>query len=536
MNDTARETAKKLKADVVIMGGGPAGLSAAVAAAEAGAKNIVLVEAMRSLGGNGPRAFGVFAVESPAQKRAGEDYSKDQAFFDKMNSVGWQVDPYVMRTLINVSGKCIEWLESKGLVFECVNFCDDIREGVYRSIYHIARPIEIERAPRSGNFPVFDEDAFQGERKVGQVFGVEAIIETLYRECKKLGVKIITGYKGKSLLTDKDGKVSGLLAVKRNEEEEIEITAESVILAGGGFPHNKELMERFFPRQTAYGVYSLSVPTNKGEGLLMAEKAGAIIDDCVNFFDIGPHHYPYGHILGGLVRRPEPISVNKLGERFADESLYTGHQHHYGTALQRQPDGRCYALLDTPMLNQIIERRELMPMPRKQLALIIDFQMSSKQTPAEPFAGLWDELERDKAKGMAKVADTWDEIAQFIGCRPEALKSTVEQYNTYCENGYDKDLLKPKEWLVPLRKPPFYAIVGRSGFDVTFGGIKINPHMEVISKQYKPISGLYAAGTSAGSTVALPYHTKFAGTSCGFAIYTGYIAGKEAAKHAIGSK
>lgn len=130
----------------------------------------------------------------------------------------------------------------------------------------------------------------------------------------------------------------------------------------------------------------------------------------------------------------------------------------------------------------------------------------------------------------------WDEIAEFKGARPEILKATVERYNTFCDNGYDYDMLKDKEFLFLLRVPPYYAILGRQGSDSTFGGIKIKEHMEVINKQFDPIPGLFAAGINAGSCISTIYHPKHAGTSLSFAICSGYLAGKSAAKYLLGTK
>lgn len=116
----------------------------------------------------------------------------------------------------------------------------------------------------------------------------------------------------------------------------------------------------------------------------------------------------------------------------------------------------------------------------------------------------------------------------------EVLKITIEQYNAYCDKGYDYDFLKDKRFLLPLCKPPYYAVLGRQGFDSTFSGIKINQRMEAINKHYFPISGLYACGNNAGSCISMPYHPKHSGTSFGFAISSGYLAGENAAKYVSG--
>ena len=141
-----------------------------------------------------------------------------------------------------------------------------------------------------------------------------------------------------------------------------------------------------------------------------------------------------------------------------------------------------------------------------------------------------DDFQKESAEGKAQISDTLDGIAEYIGTKPEVLKTTVERYNAFCDKGYDEDFLKDKEFLVPLRTPPYYAVLGRQGFDSTLGGIRINEHMEVISKDYNPIRGIYAVGDNAGGWVSRDYTPDYPGTALAFAVYSGYIAGVNAAK------
>jgi fumarate reductase flavoprotein subunit len=228
------------------------------------------------------------------------------------------------------------------------------------------------------------------------------------------------------------------------------------------------------------------------------------------------------------------IWINKLGERFCDESLYAGHPHQAANSLSRQPDETCYALVDSETLRSIVKKKELYT----ELDAFFLYG-GSGGFEAKPSLGarttwfdrLYDDFKIDAAKGVAKIASTLDEIAEYIGVRPKVLKATIEQYNSYCDQGYDADFLKNKEFLLPLRTPPYYALIGRQGYDCTLGGIKINQFMEVINKQYSPISGLYAAGDNAGSCIPTVYDMKHAGTTLSFAICSGYIAGENAAKY-----
>ncbi|MFX1563215.1 MAG: FAD-dependent oxidoreductase [Promethearchaeota archaeon] len=120
MNAEVNLNNKKPKADLVVVGGGGAGLAAAVAAAEKGASVIVLEK--RGLGGNSALAWGIFAAESPTQRREMIDCRKDDCFKLAMDFAHWNVNPRLVRAFIDKSGNTIQWLEEKGLEFTCIPF------------------------------------------------------------------------------------------------------------------------------------------------------------------------------------------------------------------------------------------------------------------------------------------------------------------------------------------------------------------------------------------------------------------------------
>ena len=129
-----------------------------------------------------------------------------------------------------------------------------------------------------------------------------------------------------------------------------------------------------------------------------------------------------------------------------------------------------------------------------------------------------------------RIADTLDEIAEWIGTDSGVLKTTIDEYNLACEKGHDPISGKDRRYLVPLRTPPYYAI--RMGVDYldTIGGIKINERMEVLDKKDIPIPGIYAAGIDTGGWVGDTYCIRTTGTTFAFAINSGRIAGESAVK------
>jgi fumarate reductase flavoprotein subunit len=487
------EKARNLAAEIVIIGGGGAGLMAAIAAAQAGVKDIIVLEKASVPGGNTGISHGIFAINSPAQKRLGLQYSADEVFRDKMKYVSWRVDARLVRTVINRSADLIGWLENKGLRFDYV--IQFVHEG---------------EGPRT--FHKYNADPSGG---VG-----EKLVATLVRECQSLGVKLLCDTAAKKILTDKKGKVNGVLA--KAKDKEFKVAARSVIIACGGFGGSKELLDRYFPYHG--DVTGISVPQVTGDGLLMAEEVGAFIDNPVAINITGPG-YMGSPGVGLLFQRPEMMLVNKNGERFLDESLRIHYFDSAASALSRQPGKVCYAMLDAQILRDIKQKREALSGLEKDMGR----------------NGAWlneveDSLRKDIAEGKIKMSDTLDGIAGWIGVAPEVLKATVEQYNSFCDNGYDADFIKEKPYLLPLRTPPYYAIPGSQSFDTTMGGIRINHRAEVISRQDSPISGLYAAGDTATGCESVSYNHRYPGSALCFALVSGQIAGENAARYLSGSR
>ncbi|MBI5442912.1 MAG: FAD-binding protein [Deltaproteobacteria bacterium] len=129
-----------------------------------------------------------------------------------------------------------------------------------------------------------------------------------------------------------------------------------------------------------------------------------------------------------------------------------------------------------------------------------------------------------------RIADSWEEIAAWIGADAAALKATVNGYNAACDRGHDSIFAKDRRHLLPLRATPYYAIKLGVEYLDTIGGIKINERMEVLSVEGSAIPGLYAAGIDTGGWVGDTYCVQLAGTTFAFSINSGRIAGENAAQ------
>lgn len=497
MSTTRDSNAENLKADIVVVGGGGAGLPAAVAAAEAGAKNIIVLEKAAHVGGNAFLAVGMMAVESPAQKRLGIKSSKDQVFKEAMEFAKWSVNPKVVRAYVNKSGEIIGWFESKGMKFEVESRSGGPFPPALGHIFSV----------RQGRYASRRMRVAQGPGFVGST-----VIEAMLQDCKKFGIKILTKTKGEKILTNRKGEIRGVLALTKDKE--YKISAKSIIIAAGDFAGNKEMLEKYFNINTSVAFHH-SVSGMTGDGIIMARGAGAAIDERFAIHWFGPCHHKWAGSVHWAMRRPNMLLVNRSGERFVDEAIS---QSMTVNALYIQPGQICYALVDSKTL------RDINAYPPPETPMFDEEYM---------FDNLYEDLDKEAAEGKkAWKANTLDELAELLGMKLEVLKATIERYNSFCNKGYDEDFIKDPKYLQPVRTPPYYAILGVIMYAYTCGGIKISERMEVVNKEGEIIRGLYAAGNNASGWMSQNY--AHGGTSLTFAFCSGYISGENAAKYVLG--
>lgn len=475
---------ENLQADVVVMGAGGAGLAAAVTAAGRGCRIIVL-EKRSGPGGNTAMAEGIFAAESPAQKRVMIDARSDDLFKTAMEYAHWKINPRLVRTFIDRSADTIAWLEEKGINLDSV-----------RAQYPNQTPL-VWHVPRE---------------KDGRRQGVGVVVRALVKECEDLGVKLLYHAPGKKILTGKQGRVTGVVAV--TEKGELTVTARSVIIATGGYGGNRELLRKYCPSYHENMYCSGYTYTHTGDGLLMALETGAATEGLGALLLQAPGIHKALRI-SAVLQEPQTLWVNKRGERFTDEGV-TFYFTACGHAVNRQPDKLSYTLFDAGIKQTIMEHGIL------KGAGTIYLAQGSKMPDLDG------ELQAGCESGHVKVSSSWDEIASWIGADPGVLKDTVDEYNAACDRGYDPVFTKDRRYLLPLRTPPYYAIKSRLNFLDTLGGIKINESTEVIDSRGNPIPGLFAAGVITGGWESESYCEALSGHACGFTISSGRIAGERA--------
>ena len=478
---------KELEADLVVIGGGGAGLSAAVAAGEKGARVIVLEKG--GMGGNSALAFGIFAVESPTQKRLNIECSRDEFFKEAMAFAHWRINPLIVRAVIDRSGDTIRWLEEKGLEFDCIPY-----------FHYPGQQVATWHVPDGG--------------------GAE-LMKALSRNCEDLGVKMLRQTPAKQILTSEKGEITGVLGERKGET--FTIATKSIIIATGGFGGNKVMLKQYCPEyrdnMVCFGLL------HKGDGLAMAVETGAASEGLGMLMLSGPITLGEMDVVIGnppntkkvtlyfsIVMEPSTIWLNTLGKRFIDESMT--HDHHLSShAVARQPEGVCITVFDDQVMQTMVAQKE------------------NPELNLKNFRGGPRRLTGAEAKAIENPLRRFDsliELAHWMEMDPKVLKATIEDYNVYCDQGKDPIFAKDGKYLKPLRTTPFYAVRWCPTFPNTVGGIKINEHMEVLDKEEKPIPGLYAAGVDTGGWVSETYFIKLSGYAFGYAVNSGRIAGENA--------
>jgi fumarate reductase flavoprotein subunit len=486
----------KHQSDVIVIGAGGSGLAAAVAAAENGAKVIVL-EKHSKVGGATVFAEGMVAAESPLQKRANINVTTDDLFKNHMYYSHWTLNARLVRVLIDKSGDTIQWLENKGLAFEIGPTGEKMR-------VRFAEP-----------------PAFLGTMLKPEGWG-SGIIKVLKKSCLDLNIPIFYNARARKLLIDKSGSVVGVAL--NSKQPDIVFNAKSIIIATGGYGGNIRLMQKYCPQYDTRNFNRLMLNhshagdrvrwvknIHSGDGLLMAFEAGAASEGLGTLLLNGPNFVAFNHAWP-LALRASTLWVNTNGERFMQEGINPFVSEN---GVLRQPDQTIFSFFDESY---------------KQENIKIGYGLKGlyNHDAGKIDADLQDALAND----TVKISHSWNEIAKWIGTGPEVLKATVAEYNSFCDKGHDDLFAKPGQFLRPLRNPPYYACKCHPGFLVTIGGIKTNHRMEVLDKQDRPIKGLFAAGISIGGWSAPTYNISLAGAGGGMSVYSGRIAGETAAHYA----
>ncbi|NNH70670.1 FAD-binding protein [Nocardia uniformis] len=460
--------------DVVVAGFGIAGGCAAVEAAAAGARVLVL-ERAGVAGGTTALAGGHFYLGggTAVQRATGHPDSAEE-MYKYLAAVSRAPELDKIRAYCDGSVEHFDWLESLGFEFERSYYPEKavIQPGTQGLMYTGNEKVWPFRdtaapAPRGHKVPV-----------PGDTQGAALVIELLVERAAELGVTVRYETGATNLIADADGRVVGVRWKRGGETGAVR--AHSVVLATGGFVMNSAMVAEHVP-QLAEKPFVLGTTYDDGIGIRLGIGAGGDVRHMDQAFITAPV-YPPSRLLTGVI-------VNRDGQRFVAEDSY--HSRTSAFALE-QPGAAAYLIVDSE-------------------------HMERPTFPLAPFIDGW---------------ETVAEMAAALRIPEAALRATLDRYNTHAARGEDPDFHKGAEWLQPQDQGPWGAFdltLGKAlyaGF--TIGGLRTSVDGEVLRDSGAPVPGLYAAGACAAN-IAQDGKGYASGTQLG----EGSFFGRRAGRHAV---
>lgn len=473
-----KKAAKKLvkeNADIVVVGAGGSGISAAVKAETLGA-NVILIEKMPVIGGaTALNAGTLIATGSKYQREVMKETkdSPDLAYKDIFTVGKNRNDPTLVKMVTERVGGVVDWL-----------------------IYDMKIPY----GPAATQYP--DHSA---NRQLG-VTGRSVNYLNLMRE-KFLGMggKLMLQTRAQELIRDDAGKVVGVRATDKDGNT-VELTSKAVILASGGYGAVKSMLPK---EMSNYVFYGLDSETGDGYKMATAIGAGTINLDLVKMYPQGVETVP-GHGLAATasstdtMKKSGAIYVNKLGQRYVDENAALGVLTDKTVA---QPDHIAYIVMDAKAWKEYVRK-----------------SLEDKLVPNEETLMTWTKIVNNGRPVMA-VSDNLADAAKTMGVDPEGLAKTVARWNDMVKAGKDTDF--NRKITGGLGEGPYYIVEQKVRYQTTLGGLKADADLRILDKAGKPIPGLYGAGCVVGGANGADSLTAMMNS---WAIVSGVVSAESAVK------
>lgn len=457
-------------ADVVIAGSGAAGTCAAIEAREQG-NDVLVLEKLLKLGGSSAMSGGVIYLGggTPVQKACGFDDTVE-AMYDFIVAAG-RKHPHLdkIQRYCEQSVEHFHWLVKMGVPYKASFSKAKGLPGTDDSLYYSGNELawphrDMAKPVPRGHVP--SELGWTGGRR---------LMQALIPSAKKLGVNYLSEVSCERLLQESDGRISGLVLTINGDRKTVR-ARKGVVLACGGFIHNREMVKLYAPE-----LYDCSVPWGNagdfGMGIQMGIGAGAAAVRMDQGFAILPLYQP-DHVLKGIV-------VNQSGQRFVAEESYHAV---LGNEIAYHQKGVAYLITD-----------------------------SENQYGYE-----------DYRVKVLHSAPSIAELEQKIGLPTGSLQHTIAYYNEHARKGRDPLFQKDVNFLAEITQGPFFAYdlsVDKAFFPShTFGGLHTLPTGEVLNGWGEVIPGLYAAGRTTSGLPSSPYIAS--GISVGDCTFFGRQAGK----------
>ena len=489
--------------DIVIVGAGGAGMTAAITAAAEG-KSVVILESQPMVGGNSVRAtggmnagkteyqdaneFGESAGVEKTLKAAADNYADNETitalaatvaeqwaayqanptgYFDSVELMELDTmiggkginDPALVETLCSNSADAIDWLDEHGITLHSVSSFGGA------SVKRIHRPVDAD----------------------GKTLSVGSyMIPLLQENCDKAGVQTLLNTTATEILTDANGAAVGVKATGASGET-VTVNAKAVVLATGGFGANLDMVVEYKPELA--GFMTTNAAGAQGQGIEMATAIGA---GTVDMDQIQIHPTVEANtaalITEGL-RGDGAVLINAEGKRFIDE---VGTRDVVSAAEIAQTGSYSWLVVDQAMVDA---------------SSVIQGYIK---------------------KGYTVTGETYEELGKAMGVDEAAFAETMNNWNSYVAAKNDPDFGRTS-FANPLDTAPYYAIKVTAGVHHTMGGLTINTNTEVLKEDGSVIPGLFAAGEVTGGVHGA---NRLGGNAVADFTVFGRIAGEAASKYA----
>lgn len=483
-------------ADVAVVGAGISGIMAALNAADAGAK-VVLLEKTSIVGGCSLQSFGTFQYGMASEIAAGEKTQELilQKFNNWIRTEMYRVDASLLNTYLQNAGGALDYLKAEGFFGPgVVEFMGN--KGMFLMPYDDRQPL-LEK--------------LLDERVIARGGAV-------YRETT-----------GKSLIT-RDGTVTGVSA-QRRDGSTLTVNAKAVVIATGGYGGDAQMVYETSGVRAAVG----SLGSTIGEGIKMAWEVGAKVP--ANLGGLQLHQtldtarlrgFDYFHMRMPLILGyvPSLLNVSKSGVRFRNE-VWNNNAVAASNAAAFTGD-ITYVLLSQSMIDKL-EQGGL-----RAIGTDISLSIPPELRPDFTIDTLWTDTNRVfdavAAGGWGYKGDTIEALATAAQIEPATLRATFDQYQDYCKNGQDLYFNKESKYMVGYDYGPYYLVESWYNQLGTVTGLVVNSKLQVVDAKHSPIPGLYSCGADASSTL---YNNMYTGQGdcLGWAITSGKVAGESAAAY-----
>lgn len=498
------------EADVVVIGAGNAGMTAAAAALD-GDAHVVILEAMEEV--QDSRSW-IGAVNSKLQKAAKVTIDPNEATAEICRMASYVADHDIIRLWTDNSGEFMDWfidvMEGQNLHVMLETACKD-------SVYY--------------NKPVAHH-VYQGE------YNPSGEGNSFYHHCLALkehissrGGEFHFSTRAVQLVQDDQGAVTGVVAEGPDGTVTQFNATRGVVVATGGYGNNEEMLNDLTSTANRYCSMNIGAERNTGDGVAMLVRAGAALHPVQEtmVFDRGtviPDQkldFPFG---GGLwYGGTQPfLRVNAEGRRYSNEDQT--YDYNFNAAICQTGhtwwqvfDANYYADCERFQC----ARCSRVAAPAEGEAIMVSYLDGKTPLDAE---FLQFQLDSVIGSGAAVQADTIEDLAAQMGVPSDTFKATVDRYNELWENQDDVDYGKKAFRLSAIAQPPFTAVHSAGWLLCTLGGVRVNTAMQPLREDGTAIEGVYVVGNDQGGFYGTVYPETFGGLNNGKGMTFGYLVGK----------